>query len=105
MINNLFNPSICKVPGKCKQGSFCLDVASKCLDLYENLFQVPYPLPKSDLLAIPDFGAGAMENWGCVTYREAKILVKKRCVVSLYDSEKAQVYFNSFFLPKTKQVT
>eukprot|EP00816_Leptocylindrus_hargravesii_P009479 CAMPEP_0196822920 /NCGR_PEP_ID=MMETSP1362-20130617/85343_1 /TAXON_ID=163516 /ORGANISM="Leptocylindrus danicus, Strain CCMP1856" /LENGTH=344 /DNA_ID=CAMNT_0042202615 /DNA_START=194 /DNA_END=1224 /DNA_ORIENTATION=+ len=69
--------SVYTVPGKAAQGTFCLDVASKCLDLYEGLFAVPYPLPKSDLLAIPDFAAGAMENWGCVTYREAKILVKE----------------------------
>jgi puromycin-sensitive aminopeptidase len=63
------------VPGKAEQGQFCLDVASRCLDLYQELFHIPYPLTKSDLLAIPDFASGAMENWGCVTYREAKILV------------------------------
>lgn len=63
------------VEGKAAQGQFCLQVASKCLDYYQDLFQIPYPLTKSDLLAIPDFAAGAMENWGCVTYREAKILV------------------------------
>lgn len=64
------------VPGKAAQGQFCLDVAGRCLDYYQDIFQIPYPLAKSDLLAIPDFAAGAMENWGCVTYREAKILVK-----------------------------
>lgn len=69
--------SVYTVPGKVKQGRFCLGVASQCLDLYKDLFDVPYPLVKSDLLAIPDFAAGAMENWGCVTYREAKILVKQ----------------------------
>ena len=63
------------VEGKAAQGLFCLNVASKCLAYYQDLFQIPYPLTKSDLLAIPDFAAGAMENWGCVTYREAKILV------------------------------
>ncbi|GAX26976.1 aminopeptidase 2 [Fistulifera solaris] len=63
------------VEGKATQGQFCLQVASKCLDYYQDLFQISYPLTKSDLLAIPDFAAGAMENWGCVTYREAKILV------------------------------
>jgi aminopeptidase N len=61
------------VPGKAHQGQFCLDVAVQCLDLYQSLFGVAYPLLKSDLLAIPDFAAGAMENWGCVTYREAKV--------------------------------
>jgi aminopeptidase N len=65
------------VPGKAHQGEFCLDTAVRCLDLFQELFGVPYPLGKSDLLAIPDFAAGAMENWGCVTYREAKVLVKE----------------------------
>ena len=63
------------VPGKATQGQFCLDTAVQCLDLYQDLFHVPYPLSKSDLVAVPDFAAGAMENWGLVTYREAKILV------------------------------
>lgn len=63
------------VPGKAAQGQFCLDTAVRCLNLYQDLFQVPYPLIKSDLIAVPDFAAGAMENWGLVTYREAKILV------------------------------
>lgn len=63
------------VEGKAAQGQFCLDVASRCLDFYQDIFGIPYPLTKSDLLAIPDFAAGAMENWGCVTYREAKVLV------------------------------
>lgn len=64
------------VPGKAEQGLFCLDTATRCLDFYQNLFGIPYPLTKSDLVAIPDFAAGAMENWGLVTYREAKILVQ-----------------------------
>ena len=65
------------IPGKARQAEFCLDTAHRCLDLFQDMFRgVPYPLPKSDLVAIPDFAAGAMENWGCVTYREAKILVQ-----------------------------
>ena len=65
------------VPGKVHQGKFCLSTASRALSFYQQqLFpDVPYPLTKSDVVAIPDFGAGAMENWGLVTYREAKVLV------------------------------
>ncbi|MDR1033120.1 MAG: M1 family metallopeptidase, partial [Candidatus Nomurabacteria bacterium] len=54
--------------------SFALDIATRSLDFYEDYFDVPYPLPKSDHVALPDFEAGAMENWGLVTYREACLL-------------------------------
>ena len=46
-----------------------MDVAVKTLPFYKDYFNIAYPLPKIDLIAIPDFAAGAMENWGLVTYR------------------------------------
>lgn len=61
-------------PGKAEQGRFALEVAVKTLPFYDEYFGIPYPLPKMDLLAIPDFAAGAMENWGCVTYRETALV-------------------------------
>eukprot|EP00744_Colponema_vietnamica_P007049 GILI01010185.1.p2 GENE.GILI01010185.1~~GILI01010185.1.p2 ORF type:complete len:863 (+),score=319.04 GILI01010185.1:50-2638(+) len=62
-------------PGKVEQGHFSLNVAVKALSFYAKHFGSAYPLPKVDLIAIPDFAAGAMENWGCVTYRETALLV------------------------------
>ncbi|KAL8563888.1 hypothetical protein ACOMHN_049544 [Nucella lapillus] len=57
-----------------EQASYALQVAVKVLDYYNEFFGVPYPLPKQDLIAIPDFGAGAMENWGLITFRMTSIL-------------------------------
>ncbi len=62
-------------PGKKEQAKFALDVAKKCLEFYNNYFGVDYPLPVLDMIAIPDFAAGAMENWGAVTYRESTVLI------------------------------
>lgn len=50
--------------------SFALDAAVKSLDFFTDYFGVPYPLAKCDLIALPDFASGAMENWGCITFRE-----------------------------------
>lgn len=61
--------------GKSKQGMFALEVAAKVLPYYKEYFNIAYPLPKIDLIAIADFSAGAMENWGLVTYRETCLLV------------------------------
>ncbi|KAF7058704.1 hypothetical protein CFC21_065706 [Triticum aestivum] len=60
--------------GKSNQGKFALDVGVKSLNLYKDYFDTPYPLPKLDMVAIPDFAAGAMENYGLVTYREVAFL-------------------------------
>uniref|UniRef100_A0A673JAE3 Aminopeptidase n=1 Tax=Sinocyclocheilus rhinocerous TaxID=307959 RepID=A0A673JAE3_9TELE len=70
--------------GKAEQGRFALEVATKTLPFYKDYFRVPYPLPKIDLIAIADFAAGAMENWGLVTYRETALLIdpKNSCASS-----------------------
>ncbi|MBU6447833.1 M1 family metallopeptidase, partial [Patescibacteria group bacterium] len=62
-------------PGKIQQAKFALEVAKKSLDFYEEYFAIKYPLPVLDLIAIPDFSAAAMENWGAITYREIALLV------------------------------
>ncbi|KRN04843.1 M1 family metallopeptidase [Holzapfeliella floricola] len=54
---------------------FALDISKRAIDFYEDFYQTPYPLPHSWQLALPDFSAGAMENWGLVTYREAYLLL------------------------------
>ena len=54
---------------------FSVDVAVKCLEFYEDYFGIPFPLPKSDMIALPDFASGAMENWGLITYREQCLIV------------------------------
>jgi len=53
---------------------FALDIATRTIDFFETYFDTPYPLPKSDHVALPDFSSGAMENWGLVTYREIALL-------------------------------
>eukprot|EP00062_Callorhinchus_milii_P002202 gi/632938165/ref/XP_007904007.1/ PREDICTED: aminopeptidase N [Callorhinchus milii] len=56
------------------QGNYALEVTGKILKFFESYYNVAYPLPKSDQIALPDFNAGAMENWGLVTYRETALL-------------------------------
>ena len=46
----------------------------KVLSFFEEYFKIPFPLPKSDMIALPDFKAGAMENWGLITYRYRTLL-------------------------------
>ncbi len=58
--------------------TFALDVASKCMDFYENYYDIPFPLEKCDFVALPDFASGAMENWGLITFREQTLLVDER---------------------------
>ncbi len=63
------------LPGKKEQGRFALKVARHALPYFTEWFGIPYALPKCDMVALPDFASGAMENWGLVTYRETALLV------------------------------
>ncbi len=60
--------------GNKSKGKFALDLAKNLLVSYEKYFGIKYPLPKLDLIAVPDFAAGAMENWGAITFRETILL-------------------------------
>lgn len=88
-------------PGKKEQGRFALGVATQILSYYSNYFDIPYPLPVLDLIAVPDFAAGAMENWGAVTYRENALLfdeekssaVNKQRVAIVIAHELAHMWF------------
>lgn len=61
---------------------FALDTAVRSIEFYDEYFGTKYPLPKSDHVALPDFSAGAMENWGLVTYRETALLADKNAAIS-----------------------
>ena len=60
--------------GKKSKAKLSLELTKKFLAEYEKYFGIKYPLPKLDMLAIPDFAAGAMENWGAITFRETILL-------------------------------
>ena len=76
---------------KAEQAKFALECAVKSLDLFTRIFQVPYPLPKCDHIAIPDFAAGAMENWGLITYREVRLLVDEATTTTTSKRDVARV--------------
>ena len=87
--------------GKEEQGRFALQTSVDLLDYYNDYFGIPFPLPKLDHLAIPDFAAGAMENWGAITYREVALLVDpenssagtRQIVAAIISHEMAHMWF------------
>jgi len=68
----------CSTPDKVKLTKFAVDAAEFSLHYYDNYFGIKYPMPKLDMVALPDFEAGAMENFGCLTYRETDLLVDEK---------------------------
>ncbi|MEE2884427.1 MAG: M1 family metallopeptidase [Chloroflexota bacterium] len=87
--------------GKSSQGEYALAISVELLKYLNKYFGIPYPLPKLDHLAIPDFAAGAMENWGAITYRENALLVDpenssaatKQRVATIIAHEMAHMWF------------
>ena len=64
----------CSTPDKVQLTRFAVESAKYILHYYDNYFGIKYPMPKLDMVALPDFEAGAMENFGCITYRETDLL-------------------------------
>src|SRR5580658_1185344 len=65
----------CATPDKVEYTKFALSAAEYILHYYNNYFGIKYPMPKLDMIALPDFEAGAMENFGAITYRETDLLI------------------------------
>jgi tricorn protease interacting factor F2/3 len=68
---------VATVPGKSSGAKFPLDVAKDSVKFFESYFGSKYNLPKMHLIAVPEFAAGAMENWGAITFREIALLIDK----------------------------
>jgi aminopeptidase 2 len=73
-----------------EHGRFSLELAAKTLEFYEKTFGSPYPLPKMDMIAIPDT-FGAMENWGLVTYRVDNLLLDEKTSSAIKRERVAEV--------------
>ncbi|RUS89958.1 hypothetical protein EGW08_002310, partial [Elysia chlorotica] len=86
---------------------YALDVGVKVIDEFQRYFQVPYPLPKQDMIAVPDFAAGAMENWGLIMYKQTAMLYKpgvssqsnKERVATVVSHELAHMWFGDLVSP------
>lgn len=87
---------------------FALNHAVKTIEFFEEYFDVPYPLPKSDQVALPDFSSGAMENWGLITYRETALLADpkqtplsaKRYIATVISHELSHMWFGNLVTMK-----
>lgn len=95
-------------PDNVELTDFTLDTAKKCLEFYSSYFGIDYPLQKCDLVALPDFASGAMENWGCITFREQAMLVdpkhtslaSKQYVALVVAHELAHMWFGNLVTMK-----
>jgi aminopeptidase N/puromycin-sensitive aminopeptidase len=95
-------------PGKKEMGTFALDVATNVMKYYDHYFGIKYPYGKLDLVGLPDFSAGAMENTGCITFREVILLIDdkqgsiglKKEIASVISHEMAHQWFGDLVTMK-----
>ncbi len=95
-------------PGKKEMGKFALESAEHILTYYDKYFGIKYPYGKLDLIGLPDFSAGAMENTGCITFREVILLIDeqhgsvglKKTIASVIAHEMAHQWFGDLVTMK-----
>ncbi|KAK4304350.1 hypothetical protein Pmani_023699 [Petrolisthes manimaculis] len=89
------------------QADYAFKTGPPILTFFEDYFSLPYPLPKQDMIALTDFAAGAMENWGLITYRETAMLYdprissasNKQRVAVIVSHELAHQWFGNLVTP------
>ena len=93
-------------PGRASAGRYCAERTAELLTAYEVYYGMPYPLPKLDLIALENFWAGAMENWGAIAFRENALLVdastsalERRAALSALAHEIAHQWFGNLVTP------
>jgi aminopeptidase N/puromycin-sensitive aminopeptidase len=95
-------------PGKQEMGKFALESAEYIVGYYDKYFGIKYPYGKLDLIGLPDFSAGAMENAGCITFREVILLIDekqgsidlKKTIASVTAHEIAHMWFGDLVTMK-----
>ena len=95
-------------PGKKEMGKFALDAAEHIVGYFDKYFGIKYPYGKLDLIGLPDFSAGAMENVGCITFREVILLIDdehgsvdlKKTIASVTSHEIAHMWFGDLVTMK-----
>lgn len=90
-----------------KSTNFPIDIAKKAISFYQNYFNIKYAMPKMHLISVPEFAAGAMENWGAITFREVVLLVDestsnavKKTVAEVISHEIAHQWFGDLVTMK-----
>jgi aminopeptidase N len=99
---------VCTTPDKIGQAGFALQAAEQQLAFFNNYFGIKYPFGKLDIIGVPDFAAGAMENAGAITFRERALLVdeasasiaQRRTVASIVAHEIAHQWFGNLVTMK-----
>ena len=94
-------------PGRGSAGTYAVRLAEKLLPEYERYYGIPYPLPKLDLIAVPEFWAGAMENWGAIAFSEMALLadagtstLRRRNIAETTAHEMAHMWFGNLVTMK-----
>jgi aminopeptidase N len=81
----------CATPDKLAMTPYAVKAATFVLHYYDTYFGIKYPMPKLDMIAIPDFEAGAMENFGAITYRETDFLIDEKTASDMQKQRVAEV--------------
>lgn len=107
-MKRLENFNVWARPDAIDQAKYALTIGIQGLEYLSNRFQQNYQLPKMDMVAVPDFSAGAMENWGLITYRESRLLydepttsdIAKQNIASVIIHELTHMWFGNMITPE-----